>query len=311
MPCFYPMQMFTSRDVGSGSAYYGKTFSKAKALNPDHPEQVPCGYCIGCRYSLANQWGVRAHHEAKVNEFVRGSAFLTLTFNDKHLPKDNSIRRSCMQQFMRRLRKLLPKGVRIRFIVCGEYGDKNQRAHYHALIFGWSFPDKMPMGMSGDSQLFESELLNKAWPFGFARIGEVNYSTGRYVASYTMKKVRAKKGGEPFYRVHPDTGQVFEVEREFALMSRGGAKQGHGGIGIPWLKLYKDDVYPSGFCVINGRRFAVPQAYVLTFSEEEQAVIKKMRRDYAKLNPEDSSPERLRTREKCLALKLLRSERMV
>ena len=46
------------------------------------------------------------------------------------------------KKFMKRLRKRF-KGKRIRFYMCGEYGEQFDRPHFHACIFGVDFPDKV------------------------------------------------------------------------------------------------------------------------------------------------------------------------
>jgi hypothetical protein len=33
--------------------------------------------------------------------------------------------------------------LKVRFFHCGEYGDLTRRPHYHALIFGYDFPDRI------------------------------------------------------------------------------------------------------------------------------------------------------------------------
>lgn len=309
MTCFSPMRGFRNRAYDPEKKCYGITFNATKALNPDAPIIMPCGYCIGCKVAKSNDWGIRASHEASLYEFEgNGSAFLTLTFDDEHLPADNSVRKRTIVAFIKRLRKLLPKGVRIRFIDCGEYGERKGRAHYHAIVFNWRFPDRKWSDQSNGFALYESELLNQAWPYGRARLGDVTFATGKYVASYTMKKVRGSRNNpKPYIRPHSVTGELHEVEREFALMSRGN-KDG-GGIGHDWFMKFKSDVYPCGFVVINGRRMRLPQFYVDKLSPAEQEVIKRQRKAYAKGNPQDQTPDRLRTREECLRRKLSEKER--
>ena len=58
---------------------------------------------------------------------------------------------------MKRLRKKLHP-LKIRFFHCGEYGDKTRRPHYHALIFGYSFPDRKLFKKSKSGDLYTSDL---------------------------------------------------------------------------------------------------------------------------------------------------------
>jgi len=66
-------------------------------------------------------------HEAKYHE---QKAFLTLTYDDLHLPDNGSLDKTHYQKFMKRLRKELnPSGTKpedykkLRYFMCGEYGD--------------------------------------------------------------------------------------------------------------------------------------------------------------------------------------------
>jgi hypothetical protein len=53
-----------------------------------------------------------------------------------------------------RLSEKLEWGGKIRFFHCGEYGDKTRRPHYHALIFGYGFPDKKIFKKQKSGDLF-------------------------------------------------------------------------------------------------------------------------------------------------------------
>ena len=45
---------------------------------------VPCGHCVGCRLDYSRVWAERCVHEASKYEH---NYFLTLTYDDDHLPK--------------------------------------------------------------------------------------------------------------------------------------------------------------------------------------------------------------------------------
>lgn len=98
---------------------------------------VKCAKCIGCRQDHARDWALRCEHELRDHD---KSCFLTLTYDEKHLPEDRSVDVRHLQLFFKRLRKKYGEGIR--YIASGEYGDKRGRPHYHVLLFGLDFDDK-------------------------------------------------------------------------------------------------------------------------------------------------------------------------
>lgn len=77
---------------------------------------------------------------------------------------------------------------KIRCMHCGEYGDKHQRPHHHAILFGFQFPDLMEIYEDG-KKYYTSDILSKLWPFGIHRIGDCSYNSCAYVSRYVTKKV--------------------------------------------------------------------------------------------------------------------------
>ncbi len=60
--------------------------------------------------------------------------YITLTYNDTHLPPGGTLVRKDLSDFYKRLRK--NTGYKYRYLSCGEYGErKTKRPHYHILIF--------------------------------------------------------------------------------------------------------------------------------------------------------------------------------
>lgn len=50
--------------------------------------EVPCGRCMGCKADHAHEWAIRIYQEASLYD---RNSFLTLTYDDDHLPQDGKI----------------------------------------------------------------------------------------------------------------------------------------------------------------------------------------------------------------------------
>lgn len=277
------------RVPGSRSLVWSRSAAGAAAVEL----QVPCGQCLGCRLSKANEWKLRCVHEAKCHQ---ANCFLTLTYDDDHLPDDYSVSLEDYQKFLKRLRKFLGHD-RVRFIGCGEYGDKGRRPHYHFIIFGYDFPDRKPWRKSASGRVsFRSETLEKLWTLGHAEVGLFSPEAAGYVARYTLKKVSAEYGIQTrrFECVHPLTGQLVTQRREFATMSKRPA------LGREWFAKFAGDAFPSDFLVLNGSKMPVPKYYrkLLAAQDEIAALSLKAKRvAKARLHADNNTPDRLAVRE--------------
>lgn len=182
-------------------------------LNPIHimtrpkegesrPVVVSCGKCLECIRQKSIEWAFRILDEA--SQF-KDNCFITLTYNNEHLPLDGNVSRREVQLFMKRLRKALSP-VKVRFFACGEYGKKFGRPHYHLIIFGWYPSDSFYFGMDGKTKLYRSPLLEKCWHFGFSTVAKVTYETALYCAKYMNKyqydRERFKHRRDPDYVLH-------------------------------------------------------------------------------------------------------------
>lgn len=260
------------------------------------PVTVACGQCIGCRLEYSRQWAIRCVHESSLYD---DNCFITLTYDDKNIPEGATLVKKHYQDFMKRLRtRTYPR--KVRYMACGEYGEKSNRPHYHAILFNYDFPDKEILKQSGEHTLFESESLNQLWPFGYATVGTVTFDSAAYVARYVMKKAKGRHkeviddqtGLKPNERFDSYSGEIIPVEPEFLLCSR------RPGIGHDWYKTFSEDVYPSDFCVINGRRVRVPRYYDNLLQKDEPENLERLKhKRKKKADNSDNSLEKLRIRE--------------
>lgn len=294
MPCYHPITAW--RLVGGMDKKTGKwkiTFDKRKG-HPATEMKIPCGQCIGCRLERSRQWAVRCVHEASLHT---ANSFITLTYRNEDLPGDGSVHPEHFQKFMKRLRKSLPN-IKIRFFHCGEYGSMLSRPHYHAIIFGYDFPDKKLWTRRHGVNLYRSELLERLWPFGFSTIGDVTFESCAYVARYILKKQTGDSKADYYNGRH----------EEYITMSR------RPGIAHDWFVRFASDVFPSDRVVIRNDVICKPPRYYDYLYEltdvEYFDKIKSRRKQRGRLlaMSEDSTYQRLATREE---LQRLRASKLI
>lgn len=303
MGCFYPLHAFRLVSQRTENGKSKIVFSRKELTNHAfEPIEIACGQCRGCRIDKAKGWALRCVHEAELHD---DNCFITLTYRDENLPEHGSLKKKDFQLFMKRLRKFF-RGVRIRFYMCGEYGEQLKRPHFHACLFGLDFPDKILWDKREGVSLYRSAILEKLWPYGYSIIGEVTYDSAAYVARYIMKKINGRDKEEHYKRVNIKTGEVIQIQQEFTTMSR------RPGIGKEWLQKYHKDVYPKDFTTYKGKKFRPPRYYDNIYDEMSPGTMKKIKRKRVEsINPDEHTPKRLKAREKYTKLRLANKPRKV
>lgn len=251
MSCNNPQSAYYSNKINPETGKRSLVFRQSQRYTGSDPEysrrlEIPCSKCLGCKADLALTWSIRAYHESTLH--VQNS-FITLTYDNEHMPSDGKIDKRELQLFLKRLRR---DGTKIRYLACGEYGGQTRRPHYHAIIFGKDWLEHK-ISITGD--LYTAKPLMDIWGKGIVSIAPVTMASICYVAGYVNKKI-----------ADPDT---------FNLMSR------RPGIGHLWLDRYADDISRTGVVSIEGRAYQVPKRY-MQWNETEFAHIKLERQKHAR-----------------------------
>jgi len=254
-------------------------------------------------------WATRLMHESRSHEDT------SLTYRDSEMPL--SLSEKDFQHFMKRLRKRLSTiGTRIKFFHCGEYSPKKtrpvgpfdprfyqsegQRPHYHAIIFGYDFPDKTLRSVRDDISIYTSDFLADVWGKGYCTVGDLTFESAAYVARYSLKKINGPleqkpdpiTGLCPYERTCPVTGEITEVAKERVSMSN--------GIGADFYDKYSSDMFPRDYVVINGHQAKTPRYYDNKYDIEEPEImdtIKERRIVEMRRHAKDNTPDMLRQRE--------------
>lgn len=225
---------------------------------------------------------MRIMHEAQMHD---RNCFITLTYDDEHMPEDGSVDVRDWQLFAKRLRQ--EKG-KFRYFHCGEYGTDLGRPHYHACLFGLDFRADRVRVKKSDSgaDVDRSPDLERIWGKGICAVGNLEMGSALYVAKYVTKKITGSEAGAHYGDRRP----------EYCSMSR------RPGLGRSWFDQFASDVFPSDECVVEGKRYPVPEFYTRLLEELPQAEVRGKRIGRAnrrrEKTPEDFTPERLRVRER-------------
>ncbi len=166
---------------------------------------VPCGICLVCKAKRRNDWSFRLWQEYLTTS---SAYFVTMTYDQEALPEavDTStgellptLDKIHCQLYIKRLRKKQSsyckkhkiKEPQIRYYLCGEYGEKTKRPHYHMILFNM-LPEL-------------KEKIHTLWDLGHVHIGTCNAKTIAYTTKYVMKEQKS-----PAYWLQPT----------FSLMSK-------------------------------------------------------------------------------------------
>lgn len=297
MPCLYPLTGYRNK--------LGQLTQSPRYAIDDGKITVRCGQCIECRLRRSAAWATRCVHESSL--YAR-NCFITLTYSPEHIPHGGTLVLKHYQDFMKRLRKRMGEGIR--FFHCGEYGEKTQRPHYHAILFNMDFDDKVPWKVRDEYTYYNSKILTDLWGYGHTAIGEANFLTAAYVARYVTKKITGPTAQQHYERLNLQTGEIIDLKSEYVTMSR------RPGIGKLWFDKYKTDVYPSDEVVIERGdkmiKLPPPKYYDGLFElvdAEEMEQVKFKRQERAKIMAKHSTEERLAVREEIITRKLQQLKR--
>lgn len=266
-----------ARRVG-GQIEFLQRADKARFLsNSSATLQIPCGQCAECRLKRSREWAVRCMHEASLH---RDNCFLTLTYADIDGVMPMQARSLCYSHysgFMKRLRDHNRRSYRrqygaewrrhetpLLFLAAGEYGETNPltgvkdggkyRAHFHAILFNYNFPDRVPVKLIDGGEYFRSALADRLWSHGNVIIGKVEFESAAYVARYAMKKVTGDLAKAVYTVVMPD-GEIIERTPEMLVMSKRPA------IGARWFEKYGRHAYAHDAVIARGVEMQPPRYY--------------------------------------------------
>lgn len=229
---------------------------------------VPCGKCLACRINRRREWTARLQQELI---YSKSAYFVTLTYDDAHLPHDDSGNQSVskrdVQLFIKRLRKHYGEGLR--YFLNSEYGPETLRPHYHCIIY--NLPEDLPSKSrqcvrfwNGRKSIFYlNDKLTELWQNGDVEFSDVTKERCGYCAKYFVSRQDV-----------PDY-----LTPNFSLISKGRiADSGLGGIGYRFASAISGKVhYSGGRYMLNpssGRPVALPRYYKdVIFSKEEKEVL--------------------------------------
>lgn len=264
MSCFSPLKAYQVVDQRTGELrqiFAGVdlvTFMREPVPPGARRLIIPCGQCEGCRSDRAHQWANRLTLESTVN--VGRSWFVTLTYDDKHLPRlgrqilDREtgvvgdlpvVNMDDVSSWIKRLRSRLHQPLR--FFSVSEYGELSRRPHYHVILFA-DLPDlqQVRIGVDGATVnlppgTFWSRLISETWGLGGITVQEANAWAMSYVAGYAVKKLKGRLAFD--YAAECDALGVDQQPAESARMSR------RPGIGVPWLEKTSQDAASGSVAV--------------------------------------------------------------
>lgn len=245
MPCYQPRRAWKVHGVSK--IILGN--EPPRNHRDAQPLGVACQECIGCQQTNARNWAFRCQLELADHD---AAVFTTLTLDNTDLHPTLSV--TLAQKFLKRLREKHSRGPTanrlLRYFLAGEYGTYNKRPHYHAIIYG-------------AAAATHGQLIQETWGLGFTYTTGVTPETIAYVAGYTAKKAKWKNNTLIHERVNPNTGEIYEQQPEFFLMSR---RPGIGATARQHTNSWRDKA------IYDGLEMPVPRYYAEAWKKENTPI---------------------------------------
>lgn len=305
MPCTAPKTAWVYGTTKNGKPNY--VFYKPGIETEE--QKIPCGKCISCQLDRSKEWATRAVHEAQMHPL---NSFITLTYDDEHLPENSTLVPDDLRIFIKKLRKklswrvrcygnekrkrpILPKGEKrekwyahnsagLKYLAAGEYGDiKNtHRPHYHICLFGWDPLDKEYFFTNNHGDpVYKSKWLSDIWQKGYVTVGELNYRTAAYTARYTLKKIKDYGEKERHEIIDYETGETNLSFRQYVLKEIMENKipefiRMSQGIGKSWYQKYKFDTYKD-YVHVSKQKHKIPRYYDKLLEKEDPQKLERIK----------------------------------
>lgn len=215
-------------------------------------------------------------------------SFLTLTYSDENLPLTDGpgvVRGTLVPKHLQLWLKRFRKGIglqKIRYFVCGEYGDKSERPHYHAAIFNYK---TCRYGMSRytawrSSCCVSCDYVRDTWALGNVFLGTLEEASAQYIAGYVVKKMTSftdsrLKGRYPEFArmsLRPGIGAAAVEDVARVLVSVGVGDDVPGGLRHGSAVLPLGRYLRRRLRVQLGREAREPREVSIARSEEMQAL---------------------------------------
>lgn len=176
---------------------------------------VPCGRCVECLHDYQQDWTLRLKAESKHLLCV---PYVTLTYNDKHLPtyrdvdgtKKSVLVKRHLQLFMKRLRKAVPDlRYNCRYFAVGEYGGQYNRCHFHLLLFS----DHWKTIAQARKDVRRAWCDRHGREIGFIKVKQASHKSIHYLTKYLNKLDQRPHLVKPFRLMSKGIGKKFFTDR--------------------------------------------------------------------------------------------------
>lgn len=211
-----------------------KTVKIGEHTKNKYNTSVPCGKCPECVKAKINSWLFRLDMEL---ERSINPLFITLTYDEKNIYYTDSGRPSLVkrdvQLFLKRLRKAhlkkYPESMPLKYYLCGEYGSKTHRPHYHAILFN----------------CYDAQLIHECWGMGFTYSPPLKEGGTGYVLKYMSKQKEKRSKND-------------DREPEFSLSSK---KMGENYLTPSIIKYHLNRVENTHVTTKHGYKLPLPKYY--------------------------------------------------